>query len=205
MNIHEGIQSGEEWDDLRAGRITGSVSKKFITAKGNPSTQAKGEVGRIIAESLGLQEPVPHPVTYWMERGTDMESEARKWMQVVIGYEIHQCAFISDGDDAGFSPDGYTMENDILIPAELKVPKPGTHISWLLDGGLPDDHKQQCHFSLVITDAPYMRFMSYHPDMRPLSIKVERGEYTDKLAAELKKFRAALATAKQQIMIGEDE
>ena len=85
MIIHNGSQGTPAWDDLRRGKITASVAAKMITEKGAISTQARPLVGKLIAESMGLQEPDAVLSTYWMERGVDMESQARGYFQVDTG------------------------------------------------------------------------------------------------------------------------
>jgi len=77
MIIHDDVEQGtDEWLELRRGKFTASIASKLITPTGRPSKQYKGEIGRIIAESMGWQEPEPFVQTYWMERGTELEAEA---------------------------------------------------------------------------------------------------------------------------------
>ena len=200
MIIHDFAQGTPEWDLVRSGKITASVASKMVTAKGNPSTQAKPHIGRLIAEERGLQQPPPFIQTDWMERGTELEAEARGWFQIETGLRVHQCGFIESDDHlSGFSPDGYYDSCSGLIPLELKVPKPSTHIGYLIDGTLPDAYKQQCHFTTVITGAPYMYFMSYNPGIKPLLLKVERDDYTEKVEIALELFKKDLTAARKLI------
>jgi hypothetical protein len=207
MKIHTMEQRTPEWDAVRKGKITASVAAKMITPTGKPSTQAKPFIGRLIAEQRGLQEPESIPVTEDIQTGIDQEEESRLWLQVELGKKVQQVGFIeSDDGDSGFSPDGIISERwehlrDEVIPVELKNPKPSTHIGYLLDGGLPNTYKAQCHFALVITDAPYMYFMSYCPGLPAMILKVERDDYTDKVKAALKIFKKDLESANQ--IIGE--
>lgn len=203
MKIHYMEQRSEEWDAVRAGKITGSVASKLVTPTGKKSTQAKSEIGRIIAESEGWQEPEFIPPSYWMERGVELEPEARNWFQVQTGLRVIECGFMEhDSGLAGFSPDGYVMEDGILIPVELKTPKPSTHIEWFLEDGLPAKHKPQCHFGLAISSAPYMYFESYCPNAEPVIVKVERDEYTETMESAIEDFISELASARERVVIG---
>lgn len=205
MKIHTMEQRTPEWDEIRAGKITGSVAKKLVTPTGKVSIQYKSEIGRIIAEEQGWQEPDFIKPTYWMERGVNLEPEARGWFQVETGLLVHQCGFMEHSSGlAGFSPDGYVIEDDQVIPVELKCPKPSNHIMWFLEGGenivLPKDHIGQCHFGMVVADAPHMYFESYTPNASPLIVKVEWSEYTDTMAKMLDNFIFELKEAREKII-----
>jgi len=203
MIIHNMEQRTPEWDAIRAGKITASVASKLLTPGGKPSTQSKSFIGCLIAEELGLQEPEQHVQTEWMDRGVDNEDESRLWLQVELGMRIDQVGFIESDDQlAGFSPDGIIQTApESVIPCELKNPKPSTHITYLVDGGLPDNYKAQCHFALAITGAPYLWFMSYCPSLRPLLVKVEPDAFTVAMTNAIEQFKADLAAARK--IIGE--
>lgn len=205
MKIHTMEQRTPEWDAVRTGKITASVASKMVTPTGKPSTQAQGFIGRILAEELGLQEPESFVGNEWMDRGVVNEDESRLWFQVETGLKVEQCGFIESDDGlSGFSPDGiiYTTGSDSIqdvIPLELKNPKPSTHIGYLIDGELPKEYKAQCHFAMVIAEAPYMYFMSYCPGLKPLIVKVERDDYTLAVEVALEKFIKDLKAAKKII------
>ncbi len=203
--IHNMAQKTKEWDETRTGKVTASVASKMITPTGKPSAQADGYIGMILAEGAGLQQPEFIKPTYWMERGINLEPEARGWFQVETGLIVQQAGFIESLDrPCGFSPDGYTdisiEGTPTLIPVQLKVPKPSTHIRWFLEGGLPKDHKPQCHFEMSIVGAPYMYFMSYNPQLTPILVKVERDEYTTATESALKVFLAKLEAARTVLL-----
>lgn len=203
MIIHTMEQRTEAWDDIRAGKITGSVASKLVTPTGKRSTQAAGEIGRIIAEAQGWQPPEFIKPTFWMERGVDLEDESRNWLQIVLGMKIIQCGFMEhDSGLAGFSPDGYIMDGEQVIPVELKTPKPSTHITWVLQKGLPKVHHAQCHMGMVIADAPYMHFQSYCPNAAPLIERVEWSDYTDTMKTALDEFIVDFEKARE-LIIGE--
>lgn len=202
MIYYPAIEQGtEEWFSLRAGKITSSVADKLLTPTGKISTQYRNEIGRIIAEMMGLQEPERMLATSWMDRGTRLEDEARKWFTVETGLDVEQIGFVATDDGlAGASPDGLVQSN---VPLELKVPKPSTHIRWLLEGGLPKEHVQQVHFHLVVCEADHCHFMSYCQDLEPLMIRVEADEYTEKMQKALDSYRDDFRSAYRRIL-GED-
>jgi len=189
IKIHDVVQYSEEWWALRKGRFTASLAKKLITPTGKMSTQSNEEIGRMIAEHMGWQEPDRAPDTEWISRGSEMEDEARMWLDVVIDDTVDLVGIITDEERPfSASPDGALVNDEGLIPVEIKCPKPSTHIKWLLAGGLPDDHKAQVHFQMALIGSPYAVFMSYHPEMEPLIVHVDADDYTDKLAHYMDKF-----------------
>ena len=202
MIIHQMLQRSPEWYAIRAGKITASVASKLVTPTGKLSVQYKGEIGRIIAERMGLQEPEQLFPTEWIQRGIDLEDEALAWFQVETGLSLATCGFVeSDDHMSGFSPDGLvgTGELAVVAPVEVKVPKPSTHISWLMDGGMPKEHIGQVHFGMAITQSPHAYFMSYCPGVEPLIIKVKWSEQTDLMAEQIEKFCEELKATHLQI------
>jgi hypothetical protein len=203
MIIHEFEQYSEEWWEARRGRFTASIASKVITPTGKPSTQYKSEIGRILAEQLGYQDNDRDFSSEWMERGSDLEQEARAWFAIETGLDVHEVGFVAhDSQPFGASPDGVIkMPQDFsIIPCEFKVPKPSTHIKWLLDGGLPTEHKAQVHFQMALMDAGHAWFMSYNPELPPLLIKVQRDEYTDTLIECLDNVADELDSARKLIL-----
>ena len=82
---------------------------------------------------------------------------------------------------------------DVGGPSEEQ---PETHAGYLLDGDiLPQDYKYQVHGHLLVTGAPCCWFMSYCPGMRPLLLKIEPDETTEKLRAALEEFHGRLIAA----------
>ena len=204
--IHDCEQRSPEWFGLRRGRFTASLASVLVTAKGNRSVQWKRELGRIIAESRGLQEPENNFQSYWMERGIRLEDEARGWMQVQTGLSIDEVGFIqSTRWRAGVSPDGVIYDGDIVIPCELKVPKPSTHIAWLMGDDVPDDHISQCHMALAITGAPFMHFMSYSPALPSVFQRVERSAFTETMEAALTEASETLSEMEAKLFPEEEE
>lgn len=186
MKIHNVPQGSDEWLEVRRGKFTASQAVKIITPTGKKSTSYRGELGRIIAEHLQLQEPENTLVTEWMDRGTEMEDEARAWLEVMTGETVDLMGFVEDESGLlGASPDGVIINDAGITPVEIKCPKPGTHIQWLLDGVLPSTHRAQVHMQMVLLEASQAVFMSYHPELEPLLVHVDADGYTDRLRTYL--------------------
>lgn len=195
FQIHFCEQRSQEWDDLRRGRITGSIANKLVTPTGKPSTTYRNEIGRIVAEAKGWQDPEFFLKSYWMERGISLEPEARGMFQAQTGILVQEVGFISSSKfAAGVSPDGVVNAADAGV--ELKCPKPSTHVAWLQEflktGQIPREYLPQCHMGMAVTGWDRWHFMSYHPEAPDIIAVVERDEMTELMEKQLTKFTKEL-------------
>ena len=182
------IQGSPDWFQLRRGRPTGSEFGRIVTpAKGELAKGGDTYAAELVAESLGWYkgEFKGSPDT---ERGNRLEKEALRWLRLHHGIKTRQVGFLlSDCGRYGCSPDAIAEDG---CPVEVKAPDLHTFIKWHIAGGLPDDHKAQCHGEMILTAAEFCYFVAY-PDnqyVEPKLIIVERDEFTAKLAAALPVF-----------------
>lgn len=194
MQILEVEQGSDEWFQHRCGIPTVSEFSRFITpARGDLSAQSVGYIADLIVESV--EGPPEGMSSYWMDRGTSLEDEARSW------YEFHRDCDVTVGGiilnkGAGWSPDGRIGRGGL----EVKCPKPSTHVKWLMDGGLPTEHKPQCHGALTVGELDWLDFVSYCPGYKPLLLHVEPDKYTAKVDAALAAFLEQYDEAKRKIL-----
>lgn len=194
MKIHQGfLQGSEEWFALRRGRATASNFKKIITpAKGEYSKQASAYMRDLLVECF-TPDYAKFLGTFWTERGTEMEPEARKAFEAHTGLITEQVAFVTADDwqhVVGCSPDSLVKDEsgEYVAGLEIKCPSPFTHAEYIEDGVLPDEYKPQVHGSMAVTGLNRWHFWSYFPGLQPLHIVVERDDYTQKLTAALDRF-----------------
>lgn len=181
MEIVECIQGSPEWISARAGHPTASCFSEIITPKTMKAsssaekymyTLAGERITGVKAESFKSQ---------WMERGTEMEDEARDLFQLIRGAEVRQVGLIYPDERHLYScsPDGIFDDTGL----EVKCPSMAVHVGYLLSGKLPTDYICQVQGTMLITGFSYYWFMSYYPGLPPLIIRVERD---DKFCAALK-------------------
>ncbi len=208
MKYVDVVQGSDDWFALRRGHPTCSEFSRIITpAKGQTGGPgSRSYLAQLIGEKLAIHLPVGAPsyTSRAMEHGREFEAEARRLFAFETNYEVMNGGFCmtADGRFAG-SPDGLmgleqTGEDEWKASGalELKVPMPETHAGYLLDGDiLPVDYKYQVHGHLLVTGAPCCWFMSYCPGMRPLLLKIEPDETTEKLRAALEDFHGRLTAA----------
>lgn len=176
-------QGSEEWLQARLGRPSASNYAKLVTTKGAKSTQAKGYILSLAAKIM-TGEPTFVRVTEHMERGTMLEPYAREHYEAVTGNTVEEIGFcLHDTLEAGASPDGLIGDDGGL---EIKCPSPSVHLEYLESSKLPSKYFQQVQGCLWITGREYWDFMSYHPDIKPLIVRVARDEdFISKLEQEV--------------------
>ena len=179
-------QGTDGWLRDRLGCPSGSNFAKLITATGKPSTSAEGYINQLIAERLMNNMASEVKVTEWMQRGTELEPMAREFYEFASGNDVEQVGFCKADDwEYGVSPDGLVGSDGLL---EIKCPAPSTHVGYLRSNSLPTTYKQQVMGQLLVTERQYCDFMSYHPDMPAMIVRVERDDpYIDLLRIELEK------------------
>lgn len=180
-------QGSEEWYQARLGIPTSSEFSNIITpARGDYSKSATTYMHKLIAESLTGKEATGF-MSEWMERGKEMEEEARLWYEFTQGVEVQRVGFIyrDDRKDAGCSPDGLLEAKGL----EIKCVAPGTMVTYLLNGDMPREYIPQVQGSMLVTGLDEWDFLAYHPDFDPLLINVKRDDaYLEKLDKYLDKF-----------------
>jgi hypothetical protein len=128
-----------------------------------------------------------------MQWGIEKEPEAKAAYEKKTGRLIKDVGFIDHPriEFCGASPDGFV--DDGLI--EIKCPNTATHVGWILDGGIPEEHKAQMTLQAAVTGRGWVDFVSYDPRMpEPQQLLVRRfyptaGEIAE-IEAEAEKFLA---------------
>lgn len=209
MNIiRDLVQGSEEWKRVRKGKPTASRFSDIITAaKGELSKSSKGYMRELIGECFApdFEYFSGNAAT---ERGTTLEPEARRLFADMYAMTVEEVGFvIADDGICGCSPDGLILDaaGEPCAGLEIKCPSPKVHIGWVLDGGLPDDYKQQVHGSMAVTGLTEWHFFSYFPGLQPHHVLVGWDDYTEKLkdglASFVSDYRTQLSTAIPKLKI----
>ena len=185
-------QYQEEWWSARRGVPTASMFAKIVTSTGKKSATFNDEAYRLASEIItgSCTQSEPNDA---MKRGTDLEPQAREFYELVTGSEVSQPGIVyrDNNLDCACSPDGFIGRIGGL---EIKCPLPSTHTEYLHCGVLPTKYKPQVFGSLWVCDEiEWWDFMSYHPDMDPLIIRVDRdsdgySQYSNALCKYMPEF-----------------
>ena len=159
MIIHTCEQRTPEWHALRIGRVTGTRFKDMVGGK-PPTFELLCK--KIAAERLtGQSSDQPFRITPAMERGVELEGEARAAFEIETLQRVSEVGFVEMDDMFGVSPDGLIGDN---VGLELKCPLPSTHLGYLMaQGDSWRSYKWQVQGSLWVTGAVQWYFVSYCP------------------------------------------
>ncbi len=180
MIVYEEIvQGSDDWYQVRAGKPTASCFDKLITPLGEKSKQMDGYANLLVAERMIGNEVRTFEGNAYTERGKELEAEAAAFYELLTEIDLHEVGFVSHETGAGCSPDRFVGEEGLL---EIKCPAPHTHIDYLLNDALESKYIPQIQGQLFITGKKWCDWMSYHPQLPPVIVRVERDtEYISKL------------------------
>ena len=89
MKIIDCVQGSDEWYQARCGIPTSSNFDKIITTKGEKSKQREKFLYRLVGERL-LGKPGEEYQSEFMQRGKEIEAEAKAVYEVITGETITQ-------------------------------------------------------------------------------------------------------------------
>ena len=204
MRILDCDQYSPEWWAARAGVPTASNAERILTPTGKPSSSQAVYMGELIDEMVRPRDERPSDEQSFSgnkhtERGNDLEPKARAWHSLVTGFDTIEVGMIFRDDGlVGCSPDALIVdkEGNPIGGAEFKAPEGKKHAYWMVEGKLPDEFKQQVHFSLAVSGLPFWDFVSFCPGYKPFRVRVTPDDYTAKMAAEIDAFVIKLEQAK---------
>ena len=192
MNIWNGEQGSQEWLEARMGRITASGMAKIITPTGKPSSSIDGYIAELLVE-WQAGEPQETFRSELMERGNELEPEARSWYEMATDTEVEQVGlvYLDDQELIACSPDG-------LPGLEIKCPSAAVHVGYLLGGEMPSKYIPQVQCCMWVCGKDSWDFLSYHPNFPPLLKTIKRDDkYIETMAALAGK-------AKEKLLFGRE-
>lgn len=193
MQILDIEQGTPEWFAARAGVPTASMFATVL-AKGEGKTRRTYMMK--LAGELLTGEPMENYSNGYMERGKEMEDEARDLYAFRQDVEPQQVGFIRNGAK-GCSPDSL-IGNDGMV--EIKTKAPHLLIEVLLKGEFPPEHKAQCQGQLWVAEREWVDLAVYYRKM-PLFIRraTRDEEYIKTLSDAVDRFNDELAATVESI------
>lgn len=203
MRVVDCEQYSPEWWRMRAGVPTASNADRILTATGKPSSSADAYIAELIDELVRPQTERPQDEqaaafggNRHTDRGHDLEPKAAAWHALVTGLQSRSVGMVFRDDGmAACSPDRLIGDRGGV---EIKAPEGKKHALWMIQNKLPDEHKQQVHYSLAVSGLSFWDFVSYCPGYKPFMVRVIPNDYTEKMAAAIDDFVTRLEAAKEQ-------
>lgn len=147
ITISDVKQGSQEWQELRAGKYTGSNAHKLLKVGAKP--YALTEVGEFGGN-------------FWTKRGHMLEDEAIELYQAITKHEVSRPGFVTNDayPECGYSPDG--SDDTDIVPLEVKCFDEPKHME-LVRGEIDLKILAQIHFGLTIWDRKLARLIAYCP------------------------------------------
>lgn len=194
VQIHDCEQGSDAWRAVRAGIPTTSEFACLIAK----SAERKGRRTYMfkLAGEIITGEPAESYSNANMDRGHEMEPEARRYYEFLNDVEVRQVGFVTNGRK-GCSPDGLIGERGMY---ECKSKAPHILIEALLKDEFPAAHKAQCQGALWVCEREWIDIHCYWPNMPPLIKRAGRDEkYIAALASAVTEFTQELDEVVAQI------
>ena len=202
MRIIDCIQGTPEWFEARLGKVTASCFGDALAQnrqKTGPGVTSKKYMRKLIAERMSgeAQESYRNDA---MDRGSEVEQEAREYYEMVNGVIVTQVGFVERDEDVGGSPD-FLVGCDGM--GEIKCPDSHTHIEYILANRLPPVYVPQVQGGMWVCERKWCDFVSYDPriEQRPyFCIRVYRDEeYIKELANKIRMFTTELKVTMEKL------
>jgi len=179
MKIIDCAQGSPEWFEARLGSIGGS-SISSVVAKGQGKMR-KNLLYRLAGEILSGEKYESY-TNHHMERGLELEHQARLEYEFLTGNQVEQVGLIKDSDHKHSSPDGLVNDYGII---EIKCTIPSVHIETIISDKVPAEYRKQIQWGLHICLRQWCDFVSYSPTVKARPVWIKRVERDEKLIAEL--------------------
>lgn len=194
-------QGSAEWLEARKGRATASEADSILTPTGKLSKAATGYMRKLARECV-LDDPMAFQGNKFTEWGHEFEAEARMMFSEHTGFDVSETGLCVNKDNLilACSPDGLVMFDQAIIAGlEIKCPSVDIHVEYVMEGVLPSKYAVQVHWSMMVTGLKQWYFMSYFPGLNPLILRVEYGEFTEKLKEAAEQFCIQYASEKERV------
>lgn len=179
-------QNSEAWETYRKVRATASNFARIITPKQlKPSAQRVRYADEIVCARLGIDEPPPPP-TYHQQRGSESEPFAFDDYMIenkLSDMDVERVGFCvpDETDRYGCSPDLMVGKDGLLeckaLCSEVML-KVHRELVCHGDTDQKDDYKMQIQGQLLVTGRDWCDLYMWHPELAPVTIRIERCEKT---------------------------
>ena len=178
MKIHNFEQRTDEWYAIRKGKMTASNAETIIANGKGLETY----IYNLMAEYYSSAEKENY-INADMQRGIDLEPEARLEFEFYTGLDVQEVGFIEYNDFIGVSPDGLIGDDGLI---EIKCPNDSIYFKLLLSNNIKPEYIAQMQMQMYVTDRQYCYFVSYNPNFEK-SLYIKKINRDEEMINKLKK------------------
>ncbi len=185
-------QMSDEWVRLRCGAFTASRADDLMARTKTGPSASRGNLLTLLAIERLTGEEVPTYRNAAMERGIEMEAEARDAYSFLRGVAVDECGYVAHEtiERCGCSPDGLVGSDGLV---EFKCPSSmQKHLDSLRSGDHAREYRWQLQHQLMVTGRAWVDATSYDPRFpEELQLAIVRVFRDEEAIAELRKEIAA--------------
>ena len=173
MEIVDCEQNSDEWIAAKIG-IPSSSQFSAILARGSgsqPSKTRRTYMRKLAGERI-TGKPAENFRNAHMDRGHEMEPEARAFYEFANGVTTERVGFIKN-HGAGASPDSLVGDVGLL---EIKTALPHILIGHIEAGKSPAEHFAQVQGQMWVSERQWCDILNYWPGMPPFQTRAERDD-----------------------------
>lgn len=184
-------QGTEEWHLARAGIPTASMfATVMASGRGGGESKTRAKYMRQLAGEVITGRPMESYSNAHMDRGHEMEPEARELYAFATDTDPEQVGFIRN-NQKGCSPDSLIGAGGML---EIKSKLPDLVIECWERGDFPPEHKAQCQGGLWVAEREWIDIVVYWPAMPVFIKRAYRDEpYISEMSKAIDQFNDELA------------
>lgn len=164
-------QKSPEWFALRDLKLTASHAQ----AIGNCGKGLSSLCRELVAHHINP--PTEEGYTNEnIERGNNLEDEARNMFMFATGLEVEQVGFVIHNDFVGCSPDGLTSDGGLI---EIKCYNDENYLEYLDERKIDTKYEWQMQMQMLVCEREFCYFVVYNPNFPKNSIQITK-VYADK-------------------------
>lgn len=165
-----------QWLAMRCGKWTASHAATVMSKIGERGGVTKGLDDLIKSVAWGRVYGPSNEPSYQspaMQRGNDMEREAREWYAFTSDALIDEAGFVEHASipNVGFSPDGLMVSDTAGIEVKCLL-----HKAWMdvkRAQKVPSEYRWQCRWAMWVGHLQALDFIAYHPQAGGIVIPCE--------------------------------
>ena len=189
MIIHNIEQRSDEWFTIKREKLGASHAQAI-------ASQGKGletYLIELMSEYYSIA-PKENYTNEHIERGNELESQARAIYELETGNEVEEVGFVEIDEYVGCSPDGLVGEDGLI---EIKCPSDKVYFQYLLDGKIDTGYTWQMQMQMLICERKWCDYVVYNPNFEK-SIVITRVYKNEEDFEKLEKgFEIARARIKE--------
>lgn len=187
MQIIDVQQGSPEWFEIKKLKMSASHAQ----AIGGNGKGLETYIYQLCADYLSSAEPEQFS-NGDMERGIELEAQARFVYEMETGNEVKQVGFCQLDEYVGCSPDGFIGEDGLV---EIKCPNDRLYLRRIVTGKIDPAYYWQMQMQLYVTDRKWCDYVVYNPHFEKRML-IERIEPD---LEKIEKIKAGLEKGKQMI------